>query len=232
MAIINIDTDRLRNINSNISTLDNTLLNSYIPSLESELQNVYNNVQNVEVRNIISTINEKISSITASLKTDLPRLEEFLDSQLSSYQSSVEEAESTLKSVVAKMGALAGINTIKRGDFVGREGGGFSGQVGAGRNSEEKGIFTDANAMFIEKSSDNWENFIGSYEGAFDNTLSSHGVISGIGNAIFDTVGVVGSTIPNVLQYGLNEIAIGTQWVGDVAFGENSLLGVIWDSLI
>lgn len=231
MAIINIDTEKLRSINSNIAALDNTLLNNYVPALETELQGVYNNVQNTEVRGLINTINEKISTITTSLKTELPRLEEFLDTQISSYQMSVDEAEAALTAVVSKMAAFAGATTAASSAVGGNNAQNGDTNTSSGENeTEDLNYFERANADAAEAFGNNWEAYKDSFSGYYDNTANSDGLIETVGNAVLDTVEAAVGTVWNSGTFILNEAVTGVEWVGDVLFGDSGL-GVIWNAI-
>lgn len=226
MAIINIDTEKLKSINSDIAILDNTLLNNYIPSLENELQAIYNNVQNTEVRGIINTINEKISTITSSLKTELPRLEEFLDTQITSYQLSVEETEAALTAVVSKMATVAG--TVLGASATSSNGADSS---ATGESSEDMNYFERANADAAEAFGNNWDAYTDSFADYYQNTANSDGLIETVGNAVLDTVEAAVGTVWNTGTFVLNEAVTGVEWVGDVLFGDSGL-GVIWDTIL
>ncbi len=242
MAIINIDTDSLRSINSNISSADDILLNSYLPSLTSELQSVYSNVQNSEVRGLINTINEKITTISTSLKTELLNLEDFLDSQLASYEADIDDAEVALESVILKMGVIAGTSgTIAASNSTAPSSSDTTTTTttetttaeatATSTTTEDQNFFERANSIAAENASSYWENYVNSFSNYYSDTADSHGVISGAFNVVTDTVEAVVGTAWNTATFLLNEAAVGVQWVGDVLFGESGL-GYLVDWLI
>lgn len=107
MSVINLNTQQIQSLNTEISALDQTLLQSYLPSLDQELSAIRANVQNAEINSLLGTIAEQFNSVKATLSTELPKLEEFLDSQMKEYDTSEEEALAALEAVVAKMQSLA-----------------------------------------------------------------------------------------------------------------------------
>ena len=111
MSVINLNTQQIQSLNTEISALDQTLLQSYLPSLDQELSAIRANVQNAEINSLLGTIAEQFNSVKATLSTELPKLEEFLDSQMKEYDTSEEEALAALEAVVAKMQSLADGNS-------------------------------------------------------------------------------------------------------------------------
>ena len=245
MAIINIDTERLKSINSDIATLDNTLINNYIPALESELQAIYGNIQNAEVRGIINTINEKISTITSSLKSELPRLEEFLDTQITSYQLSVDEAEAALTAAVSKMATISGA-TFNEAASSNTSEDESTAETGTSETSaetsteasaetsetstEDMNYFERANAEAAEGFTETWNAYADSFSNYYQNTAKSDGVIDAVGNAVIDTVEAAVGTVWNTGTFLVNGAVDAVEWVGDVVFGD-SVLGGLWNIL-
>lgn len=108
MATINLDVQTIQSINSEISSLDTTLLNNYLPELESELNAINSNVQGDQIHSIIGNINQQFASVKSSLSTEFPKLENFLETQMTSYSQNEDELDSELVAVLQKMALLSG----------------------------------------------------------------------------------------------------------------------------
>lgn len=108
MAVINLDSQTIQSLGSEINALDTTLLQGYFPELESELNAIASNVQGEELNNIINTINSQFSGVKSVFSTELPKLENFLNDQMKSYTQSEEELDAELTSVLAKMASISG----------------------------------------------------------------------------------------------------------------------------
>lgn len=106
MSAINLNAQQLDLLNSEIKTLDNTLLKTYLPELESELNLINNNILGEEINRIITTIISQFQNIRTSLSNDLPKLENFLDEQLKSYTQSEEVLEQAVLNIIYKMDHL------------------------------------------------------------------------------------------------------------------------------
>lgn len=106
MAVISLNTQQIESINAEITALDNTLLQSYLPELDSELTAIRANVQNAEINQLLSTISQQFNNVKATLAVELPKLEQFLESQMRSYDIQEEEALAALEAVVARMNSL------------------------------------------------------------------------------------------------------------------------------
>ena len=126
MAIINLDVDKIISISNELNSLDTTLLNSYVPELKDIIGQIKNNVRNEQVNSILGTISSQVDSISGELATDLPRLEQFLESQMQTYKLTEAEAEEKVNAVLQKMGAFGGVaytTTQGGGATVGGNGG-------------------------------------------------------------------------------------------------------------
>ena len=115
MAIIVLDQTQLKNINNELNSLDTTLLKDYFPELEDLISQIKNNVQNSEIHSILNTISGQISTISGDIGYQLPKLERFLEEQLSSYTTTEEEAESRVNKVVQTMATFAGYDNTTSG---------------------------------------------------------------------------------------------------------------------
>lgn len=115
MSVINLDSQVVKTIGSEIATLDTTLLQSYFPELESELSTIASNVKGDELHAILNTLNSQFSGVKADLSVALPKLENFLEEQVTSYTQTEEELDSELTSVVAKMNNIIGDTTTSDG---------------------------------------------------------------------------------------------------------------------
>lgn len=120
MSVINLDSQVVKTIGSEIATLDTTLLQSYFPELESELSTIASNVKGEELHAILNTLNSQFSSVKAELSIALPKLENFLEEQVTSYTQTEEELDGELSSVLSKMGSIAGTTIVStnNGDIV------------------------------------------------------------------------------------------------------------------
>ena len=72
-------------------------MNSYFPDLKDLIEQIKNNVQNEQLNSILGTISSQVGTISNELSSDLPRLEEFLESQMQSYKTTEAEAEAKAK---------------------------------------------------------------------------------------------------------------------------------------
>lgn len=108
MAAINLDSQTIQNIGTEVETLDTTLLNSYFPELESELSAIANNVQGSEVHSVLNQITAQFGTVKSDLSTMLPKLESFLGEQMTTYSTTEEELDGELKAVLQKMALIAG----------------------------------------------------------------------------------------------------------------------------
>jgi len=115
MSVINLDSQVVKTIGSEIATLDTTLLQGYFPKLESELAAIASNVKGEELHAILNTLNSQFSSVKADLSVALPKLENFLEEQVTSYTQNEEELDSELTPVVAKMNNIIGNMTTSDG---------------------------------------------------------------------------------------------------------------------
>lgn len=112
MAIINLDVEKILSISNELNSLDTTLLNSYVPELKDIINQIKSNVLNEQVNSILGTISSQVDSISGELAVDLPKLEQFLDTQMQSYQTTEADAQAKLQAVVNTMGGFAGMQPL------------------------------------------------------------------------------------------------------------------------
>lgn len=109
MALINLDPEALSALNTDISSLDDSLINNYLPRLNSGLKEILANVQSSRINMYVNQISDGVTTISKNLSTRLPELEQFLFYQIASYDSSVQDAVKKISDVIVKMQNLSGI---------------------------------------------------------------------------------------------------------------------------
>lgn len=109
MAIINLSNDKISSLNTEIGSLDSTLINSYFPELKDIINEIKSNVKNDQINQILGTISSQVDTISGELSTELPKLEDFLTSQMTEYTISESEAETKVNAVLQKMMAFSGM---------------------------------------------------------------------------------------------------------------------------
>lgn len=123
MASINLSNDKIQSINNEITSLDSALINSYIPSLNDVISQIKSNVLNEQVNQILNSISSQINTIGSELQVDLPKLEQFLDNQMTEYTTSESDAETKVNAALNKMQLFAGskstLNTVTSNVFSG-----------------------------------------------------------------------------------------------------------------
>lgn len=178
MAVINLDADQLKSLNTEISSLDQTLLQSYLPQLEEELGQIRSNVQNAELNSILNTISSQFGGVKSALSTELPKLETFLDEQIQSYATTEQAAADAVNAVVNRMQQLVGNTTV-----TGVAGAVAAGGVGtaAGAATAQAGYKVDPEKPLVgpEKQQDIYAN-----EGESNDSSSE-----GSGNSIYKNMG-------------------------------------------
>ena len=112
MAIINLDVEKILSISNELNSLDTSLLNSYVPELKDIINQIKSNVLNDQVNSILGTISSQVDSISGELAVDLPKLEQFLETQMQSYQTTEADAQAKLQAVVNAMGGFAGMQPL------------------------------------------------------------------------------------------------------------------------
>ena len=201
MAIINLSNEKIESLNSEIGSLDSTLLNSYFPQLKEIIGRIKSNVLNDQVNQILGNISTQVDTISGELSTDLPRLEEFLTSQMQQYVTSESEAEAKVNAVLQKMNSFSGNEGNATANGTSATGTGSTGQGGNAQqnaNNYEHG--------WGEKYAETWSTWWGDVQEAYSDT---HGLLSGICNtaeAVLDTGGAVIETVGNGLSDGLHAV--------------------------
>ncbi len=124
MASINLSNDKIQSINNEITSLDSVLINSYIPSLNDVISQIKSNVLNEQVNQILNSISSQINTIGSELQVDLPKLEQFLDNQMTEYTTSESDAEAKVNVALNKMQLFASskstLNTVTSNVFSGK----------------------------------------------------------------------------------------------------------------
>ncbi len=108
MAMINLDVEKITSISNELDSLNTTLINNYTPELKDNLISISSNVRNTQINSILTNISSQIDTITGELSQQLPRLQEFLVSQMQSYTSTEQQAEADLNTVLQKMNTFSG----------------------------------------------------------------------------------------------------------------------------
>ena len=217
MSVISLNNEQLKKISLDISSLDNTLINGYLPSLESGIAAIRNNVTSTNLIGTLTNIDNKVSEISVSLKTNLSKLEEFLDTQLSSYESNEQTAEDRLLSIISKMGGFVGLTTDKAtllnvntetsqtvgrgGDFGSDRSGSFGGSISAKYNLNSKNNFNE---------------YVSSFSNLYENTSNSTNGIEATFNAIADTINAPIKITGNTVEFLKNEIINNNQFSAEV----------------
>ena len=243
MAVINLDSQTIQTLGAEITTLDATLVNSYFPELESELNAIASNVQGDELHSIINTINSQFSNVKASLSTELPKLETFLNDQMKSYTQTEEELDAEGTAVLAKMAEICngdarpdenGLVDIKdketsemddinkRLEELEKQNAELAAQnAELSKSSLQKAndeFLREAgadNAEFVERVSNDWSNVGEAYQ---------DGLISGVANTLGATLTTAGNgvgwawnQVVNCAEWGLGALGLGKGTVGDFA---------------
>ena len=221
MAVINLDEAAIKSLNTEISSLDQALISSYFPDLASELSAVRSNVQNAEINQILTTIETQVDTIKGELSTELPRLEEFLDQQLSSYITTEAEAEEAVMAVVGKMAELAGVTSPTSGTSQDTSSSsGTGGEASSGGQTQGEAQATQTQAQPEQKSGgrgdkyvETWSSWLNDVSDAYKDT---NGLVSAVGNTaevILDTGGALVETVANGVSDGLGFLGNAVSWV-------------------
>lgn len=92
--------------------------------------------------------------------------------------------------------------------------------------AEEFNFWQTANSSMADNTKAYWENYLNSMETYYQNTADSHGAISAVANALVDTITLPFEFVGDTLEFAMNEVINGAQWVGQVSFGAiDSILG-------
>ncbi len=229
MATISLDTAQIQSLNSEITTLDSTLLGTYFPSVSEELTAISSNVQGDELQEIIATINNQFESVKTALSTALPKLETFLEEQLTGYSTTESELDAELQAVLSKMSNLV--------DGTASNLAGGSAAT-ASEIEELRAQVAEANKSNFQKTNEEFVNdFLGDgaeYGSRVANdwvnvgeSFASGNIVSGLGNAAGAIFTTAGNTVGLVYNEALNSV----DWVLDTAFGTDTLLGKLGDWL-
>lgn len=103
MAMINLDANRISTLNTELNSLDSALINNYLPALAEELGHILNNIQGEELHEVLGSVNNGFQNVKLSLGEELPKLESFLEEQLTSYTFTEEELEDQLYAIFDRM---------------------------------------------------------------------------------------------------------------------------------
>lgn len=237
MATINLDTQVIQNINSEISSLDTSLLNNYLPELETELNSINSNGQGDELHSIINTINQQFASVKSELSTALPKLENFLESQMTSYGQTEEELDAELTAVLQKMALLSGegssdldsnsqkassnetnsdVETLKSEiEQLKQQNAELNKSSIQKANDEFLREAGNDNTEFAERVKNDWSNVGEAYQ---DGLLS--GVANTLGAALTTTANGIGwawNQTVNCAEWALGAIGLGKGTIGDAA---------------
>ena len=85
--------------------------------------------------------------------------------------------------------------------------------------AEEFNFWQTANSSMADNTKAYWENYLNSMETYYQNTADSHGAISAVANALVDTITLPFEFVGDTLEFAMNEVINGAQWVGQVSFG-------------
>ena len=64
MALINLDPEALSALNTDISSLDDSLINNYLPKLNSGLKEILANVQSSRINMYVNQISDGVTTIS------------------------------------------------------------------------------------------------------------------------------------------------------------------------
>ena len=200
-TVINLDTSRIQTIHNELVSLDSSLVSNALPELQGTVGNISNNVQNDKMHGIITRIDSQISSISTALKNDLNRLEEFLETQISSYNTSNQNATQRVDAVVNRMDNYATANGI--GASVGAAVGSAAGAVATGANAAAQAAQTVVAEAKNEKPGF-WEYHGNNFAGAWDYSGCDAG-LDYIGATVDGVIGTVGAAV-NFVVDGVSEV--------------------------
>lgn len=204
---ISLDVEQIRRLNTEISALDSTLLGNYLPNLSSTLDAVNTNLLSDEVNATLLRITSQVESVKSSLSVGLPKLEDFLYSQLSEYSINEETASEALKATIEKMNTLLGVagSTVV----------GTSSTISADDTlNDVSSTETDPYAHgWGEKYTETWSSWWNDVREAYSDT---HGLFSAVGNtaeAVLDTAGALIETVGNGISDALHSVGNAIGWI-------------------
>lgn len=264
MAIIDLDAQDLKTISRNIESYDDTLINNYFIKMKDYITKLLTNqgIKTDEVREILTTIDEKIDFYSNDIKSNLKGLEETIATSLNKYTIVTEQALTKLKALLNMMqnfneNGTFDFSTVNSLDsYMTSETTNSSGEMTdttdtedsedsgtAGEDStvvdaisgadpkvegtegttqeaaEEFNFWQTANSSMADNTKAYWENYLNSMETYYQNTADSHGAISAVANALVDTITLPFEFVGDTLEFAMNEVINGAQWVGQVSFG-------------
>lgn len=213
MAIINLDVEKILSISNELNSLDTTLLNSYVPEIKDIINQIKSNVLNDQVNSILGTIASQVDSISGELSVDLPKLEQFLETQMQSYQATEAEAQAKLQAVVNTMGGFAGVQpvNIDGGNGAAPADGGAAQPADGGQGANGQSVWSNANQDFLSDQGALWSEYGKSVSNAWKNVGESTGLIDGVINVADATI----TTVLDTAGAAVSTVVDGAEWVID-----------------
>lgn len=212
MAIINLDVEKILSISNELNSLDTTLLNSYVPEIKDIINQIKSNVLNDQVNSILGTIASQVDSISGELAVDLPKLEQFLETQMQSYQTTEAEAQAKLQAVVNTMGGFAGMQPVSIEGGGATTGDGGTAQPAAGdQGNAGQSVWSNANQDFLNDQGALWSEYGQSVSNAWKNVGESTGLIDGVINVADATI----TTVLDTAGAAVSTVVDGAEWVID-----------------
>lgn len=116
MAIIDLDAQDLKTISRNIESYDDTLINNYFIKMKDYIAKLLTNqgIKTDEVREILTTIDEKIDFYSNDIKSNLKGLEETIATSLNKY---TINTETVLEKLYTLFYAMEDFNNSGKFDF-------------------------------------------------------------------------------------------------------------------
>lgn len=116
MAIIDLDAQDLKTISRNIESYDDTLINNYFIKMKDYITKLLTNqgIKTDEVREILTTIDEKIDFYSNDIKSNLKGLEETIATSLNKY---TINTETVLEKLYTLFYAMEDFNNSGKFDF-------------------------------------------------------------------------------------------------------------------
>lgn len=116
MAIIDLDAQDLKTVSHNIESYDETLINDYFVKMKDYISKLLTEqgIKTDEVRQILTTIDEKVDFYSNDIKTNLKGLEETIANSLKKY---TIVTETVLEKLYALLYAMEDFNNSGKFDF-------------------------------------------------------------------------------------------------------------------
>lgn len=116
MAIIDLDAQDLKTISRNIESYDDTLINNYFIKMKDYISKLLTEqgIKTDEVREILTTIDEKVDFYSNDIKSNLKGLEETITNTLSKYN---VVTETVLEKLYALLYTMEDFNNNGKFDF-------------------------------------------------------------------------------------------------------------------